>query len=173
VFRKNLHRNALHFPYPKIIRIICLIQSLLYKGNTNVCVVRRPEHRSLATMRRIVAILVYCGLICCRVYADLRCSTAGPSDLKFSVKSRRNQTGHWTAQVSNQDKNAASFPCSHIFTASLLQVQLEHGAGHKETGPWEVDIDHITATCEDTESILIVATVTGRGCEPVNFSYVA
>jgi hypothetical protein len=40
-------------------------------------------------------------------------------------------------------------------------VQLEHGAGHQETGPWEVDIDHITAKCEDTESILIVAKVTG------------
>jgi hypothetical protein len=38
---------------------------------------------------------------------------------------------------------------------------LEHGAGHKETGSWEVDIDHITAKCEDTESILIVAKVTG------------
>jgi hypothetical protein len=38
---------------------------------------------------------------------------------------------------------------------------MEHGAGHKETGPWEVDIDHITGKCDDTESILIVAKVTG------------
>jgi hypothetical protein len=54
-----------------------------------------------------------------------------------------------------------SYSCGRTFTALLLQVQLEHGAGHKETGPWEVDIDHITAKCEDAESILIVAKVIG------------
>jgi hypothetical protein len=57
--------------------------------------------------------------------------------------------------------NRTNYFCGRIFTPLLLQVQLSHGAGHKETGPWEVDIDHITAKCDDLESILIVAKVTG------------
>lgn len=57
--------------------------------------------------------------------------------------------------------NRINYPYGRTFTALSLQVQLSHGAGHKETGPWEVDIDHITSKCEDTESILIVAKITG------------
>jgi hypothetical protein len=45
---------------------------------------------------------------------------------------------------------------------SLFQVQLEHGGGNKEAGPWEVIIDHTTTKCEEAEALLIVATVTGE-----------
>jgi len=45
---------------------------------------------------------------------------------------------------------------------SLFQVQLEHGGGNKEAGPWEVNIDHTTTKCEEAEEVLIVATVTGE-----------
>jgi hypothetical protein len=38
---------------------------------------------------------------------------------------------------------------------------MAHGAGRKDVGPWEVDIDHTTVTCEDNESVHIVATLTG------------
>jgi hypothetical protein len=48
---------------------------------------------------------------------------------------------------------------SYIF---LFQVQLEHGGGNKEAGPWEVNIDHAITKCEETEAVLIVATVTGE-----------
>jgi hypothetical protein len=46
---------------------------------------------------------------------------------------------------------------------SLFQVQLEHGGGHKEAGPWEVNIDHTSTKCEEAETIMLVATVTGEG----------
>jgi hypothetical protein len=44
----------------------------------------------------------------------------------------------------------------------LFQVQLEHGGGHAEAGPWKVDIDHTSVKCREVESILVVATVTGE-----------
>jgi hypothetical protein len=45
----------------------------------------------------------------------------------------------------------------------LFQVQLEHGGGDKEAGPWEVNIDHTSTNCVEEEAIMIVATVTGEG----------
>jgi hypothetical protein len=41
---------------------------------------------------------------------------------------------------------------------------MEHDADKKENeaGPWQVDIDHSTAKCEGSDSICIVATVTGK-----------
>ena len=45
---------------------------------------------------------------------------------------------------------------------SLLQVQLEHGGGNKEAGPWEANIDHTTTKCEEVEEVLIVVTITGE-----------
>jgi hypothetical protein len=41
------------------------------------------------------------------------------------------------------------------------QVQLEHDGGKKDTGLWSVDVDHSTAKCENTESVFIIATITG------------
>jgi hypothetical protein len=41
---------------------------------------------------------------------------------------------------------------------------MEHDADQKEdeVGPWQVDIDHSTAKCEGSDSVFIVATVTGE-----------
>lgn len=41
---------------------------------------------------------------------------------------------------------------------------MEHDADKKENeaGPWQVDIDHSTEKCEGSDSICIVATVTGK-----------
>ncbi|XP_069701698.1 hemolymph lipopolysaccharide-binding protein-like [Periplaneta americana] len=50
--------------------------------------------------------------------------------------SLRNETGHWVAQL-----------------------QLGHDACEKSAGPYEVDIDHMAAKCEDSESILISAKI--------------
>jgi len=43
-------------------------------------------------------------------------------------------------------------------------VQIEHGADqkNKEGGPWQVDIDHSTATCDGKDSVFILATVAGK-----------
>jgi len=44
------------------------------------------------------------------------------------------------------------------------QVQMEHGADRKEVEahPWQVDVDHSTAQCDDGDSVLITATVTSK-----------
>jgi hypothetical protein len=49
-----------------------------------------------------------------------------------------------------------------MIITSLFQVQLEHGGGNKEAGPWEVKIDHTTTKYEEAEEVLIVATITGE-----------
>jgi hypothetical protein len=54
---------------------------------------------------------------------------------------------------------------------SIFQVQLEHGGGNKEAGPWEVNIDHTTTKCEEAEAVLIVATVTGERYRIQTFSF--
>ncbi|KAJ9590456.1 hypothetical protein L9F63_016487, partial [Diploptera punctata] len=38
-------------------------------------------------------------------------------------------------------------------------VQLEHAGGDKETGPWDVDIEHTTTTCQGIETVDLKATV--------------
>jgi hypothetical protein len=53
----------------------------------------------------------------------------------------------------------------------LFQVQLEHGSGHKEAGPWEVNIEQASTKCEEAETIMIVATVTGEGSRIQKFSF--
>ncbi|XP_069701701.1 hemolymph lipopolysaccharide-binding protein-like [Periplaneta americana] len=78
-----------------------------------------------------------CLVFCCLLWSAgaQECDSRLSNALKFSITSLRNQTGHWIAQV-------------------------EHGAGKKEAGPWVLDIDHKTANCEDSEAVLIAATVT-------------
>lgn len=41
---------------------------------------------------------------------------------------------------------------------------MEHGADQKgdEAGPWQVDIDQSHAKCKNSDSVFIVATVTGK-----------
>ncbi|KDR10086.1 Hemolymph lipopolysaccharide-binding protein [Zootermopsis nevadensis] len=67
---------------------------------------------------------------------ESHCVSSKPAGFEFSLKSSRNNTGHWTAQV-----------------------QLEHGVRHEDNGPWEVSIEHITSKCEDSETVRIEATV--------------
>ncbi|XP_021937022.1 hemolymph lipopolysaccharide-binding protein-like isoform X2 [Zootermopsis nevadensis] len=87
------------------------------------------------------SLLVFCVLFQCVVCNDAQCALPRPNSFTFSINSVRNLTGHWTAQ-------------------------LEHGASRKDVGPWVADIEHTTTTCEDSESIHIVATVTAPPQRP-------
>ncbi|XP_069686149.1 hemolymph lipopolysaccharide-binding protein-like [Periplaneta americana] len=89
--------------------------------------------------------VVSCLFWCANVCVGLQCALPHTSALKLSVTSLRNETGHWIAQL-----------------------QLGHDAGDKSAGPWEVDIDHTTAKCEDSESILISAKITAPPAVLVN-----
>ncbi|XP_069701703.1 hemolymph lipopolysaccharide-binding protein-like isoform X2 [Periplaneta americana] len=83
-------------------------------------------------------VLAFCVLMCFRESPGLQCVSPHTNTLKLSIVSRRNQTGHWVAQV-----------------------QLGHEADPKDAGPWELDLDHTTFKCENSESVLITAIVTG------------
>ncbi|XP_069694814.1 hemolymph lipopolysaccharide-binding protein-like [Periplaneta americana] len=87
--------------------------------------------------------ILVCSLLLYRCLGDSfasQCFSSGSSSLKFSLSSSRNSTGHWIAQV-----------------------KLGHGAGLKEIGPWEVDVDHSIMKCEGQDSAFLVATITGPG----------
>jgi hypothetical protein len=45
----------------------------------------------------------------------------------------------------------------------LLQVRIERGADNNivTTSPWTAEVEHNTASCNDVESIQLVATLTG------------
>ncbi|XP_069701707.1 hemolymph lipopolysaccharide-binding protein-like [Periplaneta americana] len=88
-------------------------------------------------MMRCVLVVVCCVMVCFGESAGLKCISPHTSALKLSIISRRNQTGHWIAQV-----------------------QLGHEAGLQDAGPWELDLDHTATKCEGSESVLITATVT-------------
>jgi len=51
---------------------------------------------------------------------------------------------------------------SSVTSTLLVQVQLEHGAEQKDTGLWEVDVDHKVTKRDNTECVLIVVTVQGN-----------
>ncbi|XP_069701778.1 hemolymph lipopolysaccharide-binding protein-like [Periplaneta americana] len=83
-------------------------------------------------------VVVCCVLVCIGELSGLQCVSRHTSAFKFSIVSRRNQTGNWIAEV-----------------------ELGHEGGLKEAGPWAVDVDHTTRKCEDSESILIAAILKG------------
>ncbi|XP_069695672.1 hemolymph lipopolysaccharide-binding protein-like [Periplaneta americana] len=84
----------------------------------------------------VLLLAIYFFLCAVDLSAGQTCSSTKDNVLKFSVSSHRNLTGHWIAQL-----------------------QMEHSAAQKDSGPWVVDIDHETAKCKDGESIFITATV--------------
>uniref|UniRef100_A0A1V1FYB7 Putative CTL7 n=1 Tax=Reticulitermes speratus TaxID=60591 RepID=A0A1V1FYB7_9NEOP len=90
-------------------------------------------------MQKCWCVAAFCVCWCAAASAIYECPAPHSPDFKFSVTSRRNKTGHWIAQV-----------------------QMEHDAGRKENEarPWQVDVDHSTAKCEDGDSVVITATVT-------------
>ncbi|XP_069694757.1 hemolymph lipopolysaccharide-binding protein-like [Periplaneta americana] len=65
------------------------------------------------------------------------CLDERTATVRFSLNSRRNQTGHWIAQL-----------------------DMEHDSQNMEANSWEVDIHHSTVTCDGTEAVKFSATVT-------------
>ncbi|XP_021932140.1 hemolymph lipopolysaccharide-binding protein-like isoform X2 [Zootermopsis nevadensis] len=80
-------------------------------------------------------VIICCVLCCFGACIGLQCTYPQSKKIKFTIVSRRNQTGQWTAQ-------------------------LAHEAGPKDVGHWKADINHTTSICGDSESILIDASVT-------------
>ncbi|XP_069699036.1 hemolymph lipopolysaccharide-binding protein-like [Periplaneta americana] len=80
----------------------------------------------------VASISLYVG-----VTAAFQCIATDAKPLRLSINSRRNNTGHWIAQVT-----------------------LEHGAGRMDTGAYTVDVDHTTSSCQDEGSVLLVTTLT-------------
>nr|CAD7403770.1 unnamed protein product [Timema poppensis] len=69
------------------------------------------------------------------------CTGPKQDGMKFSITSSRNQTGHWIAKVS-------------------MQHDARESVGEdKEAGPWEIELDHSTSSCEDKETIRILAHI--------------
>nr|CAD7259886.1 unnamed protein product [Timema shepardi] len=70
------------------------------------------------------------------------CVTPKSSSMGIAVVSRRNETGHWTAQLNfTHDSDGAK-------------------GREKGSGPWLVNFDQTVSVCEEGESVLIVATLT-------------
>ncbi|XP_069691015.1 hemolymph lipopolysaccharide-binding protein-like [Periplaneta americana] len=92
-----------------------------------------------------------CAWVCCVLLCLIgvsnasQCNSTGINSIKFTLLSRRNSTGNW-----------------------ITEVRLGHGAHREEQGPWEVDINHSTEACEESEAILIAATVTAPVQRPSN-----
>ncbi|XP_069675815.1 hemolymph lipopolysaccharide-binding protein-like [Periplaneta americana] len=92
-----------------------------------------------------------CLLLCVMAFTEgttpKKCDILQPSDLKLSVTSRRNQTGHWIAQA-------------------MLKHKGQDVTGMQNEGLWSLDMDHTTVTCEGGETVVIVATVTAPPRKP-------
>nr|CAD7262198.1 unnamed protein product [Timema shepardi] len=98
-------------------------------------------------IRGILMVLlgVFVDLLLCRAVdsspMEQECATLSPRSMKLFITSRRNQTGHW-----------------------LSQVSLEHGADlederRKETGIWDLEVEHRTDTCGGVETVQILANL--------------
>ncbi|KAJ4446202.1 hypothetical protein ANN_12896 [Periplaneta americana] len=85
-------------------------------------------------------LLVGCVLLWCAWGLEAQQCTSPPQRaLKISITSRRNSTGHWVAET-----------------------KLEHEAERKDVGPFNLDIEHTTVKCGDTETITTIVTVSGK-----------
>jgi hypothetical protein len=51
-------------------------------------------------MKTIVLLAFLLGAVRCGDYSDVFECSADPTNIKFTLKSYRNQTGHWKAEVS-------------------------------------------------------------------------
>nr|CAD7452199.1 unnamed protein product [Timema tahoe] len=96
-------------------------------------------------MRGPAVLLLVFALVCVHTPSGTSgstCVTPKSSSMGIAVVSRRNETGHWTAQLNfTHDSDG------------------EKGR-EKGSGPWLVNFDQTVSVCEEGESVLIVATIT-------------
>ncbi|KAJ4448963.1 hypothetical protein ANN_00355 [Periplaneta americana] len=116
-----------------------------------------------------------------------QCGAHRSMDFKLSVSSRRNQTGHWIAQRPAEDAPVSiksffghCYPpfdflaAAHVTAYSTSQAMLQH-KGYNVTdvqniGPWNLDIDHTSSSCEGVETITIIAIVTAFHLQSASWS---
>jgi hypothetical protein len=58
-------------------------------------------------MKAVVLLAFLLGVVSCVDFDDEFNCAANPTSIKFTLKSYRNQTGHWKAQVSKHINNLA------------------------------------------------------------------
>jgi hypothetical protein len=82
-------------------------------------------------------LIVVCAFVC--LACGQSCPSQQQTSAKFTVRSQRNQTGHW-----------------------ISQVMIEQGAANNTvtTSPWTAEVEHNTASCNGVESVQLVATLT-------------
>jgi len=62
---------------------------------------------NLGDMKAVILWAFLLGTVRCGDFSDVFQCAANPTNIKFTLKSYRNQTGYWTAQVSKHIYNLA------------------------------------------------------------------
>ncbi|XP_069681411.1 hemolymph lipopolysaccharide-binding protein-like [Periplaneta americana] len=89
--------------------------------------------------------LTFCFILCflpwwASAYSNIanpECESSRSTNMKLAIANKRNKTGHWVSQVS-----------------------LRHGINDHDM--WDLDADQTIVACEEEETLLIVATVSGK-----------
>ncbi|PSN46954.1 hypothetical protein C0J52_12569 [Blattella germanica] len=107
--------------------------------NENCGVMQRTTNllaRIATSMRKLLVFFMVLAIntIC----KGERCNSLHPSSVKFSLKSEKNSTGNWCAQV-----------------------QFQHAVHPNLPGPWEIDMEQVTEKCNELEYITIMANISG------------
>ncbi|XP_069672196.1 hemolymph lipopolysaccharide-binding protein-like [Periplaneta americana] len=113
------------------------VEHLPRRFGLKICQIRDPKMQLRGTFFCII--LSWC-------YVDATqetCKDKRAIDFKFSVTSVRNSTGQWTAR------------------AELERVADRGVVGNLAPEEWELDVEQTTVKCEDQETVITVATVSG------------
>ncbi|PSN54440.1 Hemolymph lipopolysaccharide-binding protein [Blattella germanica] len=95
------------------------------------------------------AILLSCSLAhWVQIAPALECGPSPSNTLKFSIRNRQNLTGSWVAQI-----------------------YVEEEGRNKDSNPLDVDIEHTTIKCQNTESVLIGATISVPPRRSLGYGY--
>ncbi|XP_069702324.1 hemolymph lipopolysaccharide-binding protein-like isoform X1 [Periplaneta americana] len=88
-------------------------------------------------MGHVWAFCLVTGVAVLVVGTELQCSAPSTPVMSFTITSRRNETGHWIAEV-----------------------QMDHDASEQSSGPWELRVTQSTRTCEKDQTVRIEAVAT-------------
>jgi len=72
-----------------------------------ICILLQQVALHLEAMKAVVLWVFLLGTVRCGDYSDVFKCAANPTNIKFTLKSYCNQTGHWKAQVSRHIYNLA------------------------------------------------------------------
>ncbi|XP_069674759.1 hemolymph lipopolysaccharide-binding protein-like [Periplaneta americana] len=101
-------------------------------------------------MKRQYSKIFLCSLLlvgffcwCVELSAAGQCTAPPSTPLKLTILSQRNDTGHWTATI-----------------------KLNHESSYNYAGPFELDVEHSTVNCIDSEAVYIETTVRAPPTQP-------